>query len=85
MDVVSTLVAHFQPPEAVDPRERSFHRPPVSAQFLARVDAPPRYARGYASLSQRLAASGEVLGLVSMELLGGVSSADHGEACESVR
>src|SRR5687768_11617363 len=65
MDVVSTLVAHSQPPEAVDPRERSFHHPPVSAQFLAGVDAPPCYARCYGSLSQRLAASAEVVGLVS--------------------
>src|SRR5215204_680668 len=50
MDVLSTLVAYLQAPRAVHPRESSFHYPPVSAQFLAGVDAPPGYPSGYAPL-----------------------------------
>jgi hypothetical protein len=73
MGVVSTLVAHFQPPEAVDPRERSFHRPPVSAQLLAGLDAPPSDSGDYASLPEVSATSREVVALVGMQLLGALA------------
>jgi hypothetical protein len=69
MDVVSAFVAHLQPPEAVHPRKRSFHDPPVSPQLLARFDASPGDAWSYAPLPQSLAASREVVDLVGVQLL----------------
>ena len=50
VDVVSALVAHLQPPEAVHPRKRSLHRPPIPSQLLTGIDAPPSDARFYAPL-----------------------------------
>ena len=70
MDVCSALVAYLQPPEAVHPREGSFHGPPVSSELFAGVDASPCYARGYSPLPQSLAASRKIVSLVSMELVG---------------
>jgi hypothetical protein len=64
MNVLTPLVAHLQPPEAVQPRQGSFHYPPVSAQLLAGFNASSGYSWGYAPLSERLAASREVVGLV---------------------
>jgi hypothetical protein len=69
MDVLSALIAHFEAPEAVQPRQSSLHHPPVSTQLLARFDAPPSYPRSYASLPQSLAASREVISLVGVQLL----------------
>src|SRR5215210_3198526 len=54
-------------------RQCPFHHPPVSAQFLARLDAPPSYPRRYAPLSQCLAASREVVSLVCMQLFGALA------------
>jgi hypothetical protein len=62
MDVVAPLVAYLQPPVAIDLRQRSFHNPPVSPQLLAGLDAPPCDASFYASLPERLAAAGKVIG-----------------------
>src|SRR5215210_8257824 len=56
-------------------RQCPFHHPPVSAQFLARLDAPPSYPRRYAPLSQCLAASREVVSLVCVQLLGALARA----------
>lgn len=70
MDVVSAFVAYLEAPEAVHPRQRSLHRPPIPAQPLARVDASPCYPRGYTPLPECLTASREVISLVSMELVG---------------
>ena len=68
MDVVASLVAYLQPPVAIDPRQCPLHYPPVSPQLLAGLDASPCYARGYAPLPQGLAASREVVSLVSVQL-----------------
>src|SRR5215204_3303666 len=73
MDVVSALVAHLQPPEAVQPRQSPLHYPPVSAQLLPGFDAPPSYPRGYAPLPQGLAASRKVISLVGMQLVGSLA------------
>ena len=70
MYVVSALIAYLEAPEAVHPRKRTLYRPSVSAQLLTGVDAPTSDARGYAPLPQGLATSREVVGLVSMELVG---------------
>jgi hypothetical protein len=70
VDVLSALVAYLEAPEAVHPRQSSLHCPPIPSQLLARLDAPPCYARVYPSLPQGLAASREVVSLVSMKLLG---------------
>jgi len=45
-------------------RSDYLHRPPIPSQPLAGVDSSPCYARGYAPLPERLAASREVIGLV---------------------
>jgi hypothetical protein len=75
MDVLSALVAYLQPPEAVHPRQSSFHDPPVSTQLLAGFDASPGYPRGYAPLPQSPAASREVVGLVGVQLVGTLARA----------
>ena len=72
MDVGSPLLAHPQPPVAIDPRQqRPLHHPPMPSQPpLARFDASPRDARSYASLPERLSTAFEVvIGLVGMQLL----------------
>jgi hypothetical protein len=69
MDVVASFVAYLDAPEAVQPRQSSFHNPPVSPQLLAGFDAPSGYARGYAPLPQSLTASREVVSLASVQLL----------------
>src|SRR3712207_4769156 len=56
MDVVWALVADLQSPEAVHPRQRPLHHPPVPAQLLAGLYAPASDTRGYASLPECLAA-----------------------------
>jgi site-specific DNA recombinase len=56
-------------------RSDYLNHPPVPPQLLARFDAPPGYARGYAPLPECLAASGEVVGLVGMQLLGALARA----------
>src|SRR5215218_7372279 len=80
MYVVPPLVAHLQPPGAIEPRERPFHNPPVASQPLAGFDAPSGYPRGYAPLPERLAAAGEVVALVCVQLLGALARAAAGFA-----
>ena len=73
MDVISPLVAYLKPPISVHPRQSSFYDPPVSPQPLAGLDASPGYPRGYAPLPQGLPTSGEVIGLVGVQLLGALA------------
>ena len=75
MDVLSALVAYLQAPEAVHPRQCPFHHPPVSAQFLARLDASAGYPGRYAPPPQSLTASREVVSLVRVQLLGALARA----------
>jgi hypothetical protein len=70
MGVLSALIAYLEAPETVHPRQSSFHNPPVCAQFLAGLDAPPCYPRRYAPLPQSLAASREVVIFVGVQLHG---------------
>ena len=71
VDVGSPLIAHSQPPVAIDPRQCPLHHPPMPSQPpLARFDASPGDARSYASLPERLSTAFEVVvGLVGMQLL----------------
>lgn len=46
VDVGSPLVAHLQPPVAIDPRQRPLHYPPMPSQSLTRLDATPGNAWG---------------------------------------
>ena len=73
MDVIAPLVAHLQPPVAVHPRHGPLHYPPVSTQLLAGLDASPGYARRYAPLSQSFPTSGEVGGLIGVQLFGALA------------
>jgi len=69
MDVTPALIAYLQAPVAIDPRQGPLHYPPVSSELLARFNATPSNSRGYAPLPQGLAASREVVSLLSMQLL----------------
>src|SRR5215213_7912234 len=84
MDVVSTLVAHFQPPEAVDPG--AFVPPPTCICPVSRWSRCP--AALCAGLCLSFSAPRGIWGSrspLSAAASWGVSSADHGEACGSVR
>ena len=84
MDVVSTLVAHFQPPEAVDPG--AFVPPPTCICPVSRWSRCP--AALCAGLCLSFSAPRGIWGSRSPcqhAAPWGVSSADHGEACGSVR
>jgi len=69
VDVVSALVAHRKPAILAQPSQRTLHHPPVPSQLLARVDPTAGDACLYAPLPQGLAAAGEVVGFVGMQLL----------------
>ena len=69
MDVASALVARDEPAEAVDPREGALDDPPVAAQLLAGLDAPPGDARSDAATAAGLTAASMVVGFVSVELV----------------
>ena len=75
MDVISALVAHLQPSEAVQSRQGSFDGPPVAPQLLTGFDAPPSYPSRYAPLPQGFAASRKVISLIGVQLLGAFARA----------
>ncbi len=83
VDVGTPLVAHLQPPKAVQTRQRPFHDPSVPAQALARLDAPPGDVSGYALLTECFAAAREVVALVGVQLLGPLSRAAMSSADRS--
>jgi hypothetical protein len=66
--VGTALVAHLEPAEAVEPRERSLHHPAILPKALARFDAAPRDAGDDAARPQRLSAARVVIALVGMQL-----------------
>src|SRR5215211_2341906 len=68
VDVVAPLVAYRQSAVAGEPCQRALHHPPVAPQPLAGVDPAPGDARLYAPLPQGLAAAGEVVGFVGVQL-----------------
>jgi hypothetical protein len=69
MEVGATLVADGEAAEAVEPGQGALNDPPMSAQFLAGVDALPRNADADMALGQGAAAAGDVIGLVGMALV----------------
>ena len=85
MDVISALVAYLQPPEAVQPRQSSLYRPPVSSQLLAGLDAPPSNSWGYAPLPQSLATSRELNSPSQHAASWAVCADGHEKACGSLR
>ncbi len=70
MDVGPPLVAYRKPAVAGQPRQRPLDHPPVPAEPLARVLAPPGDAGLYAALAERLSPTREVVALVGVELRG---------------
>jgi hypothetical protein len=70
VDVGPPLVAHRKPAVTGQPRQRTFHHPPVSAKPLASVLAPPGDARLDAPLAECLSATGEVVSFVGVQLRG---------------
>jgi hypothetical protein len=69
VDVVVPLVAHRKPATLAQPGQRTLHHPPVPSQLLTRVHPAAGDAWGYTPLPQGLAAAGEVVGFVSVQLL----------------
>src|SRR5262245_40957124 len=69
MDVRPAFIAHGQAAIAVEPGERAFHDPPMSAQFLAGVDAFAGDAHADVALRQGPATARNVVGLVGMALV----------------
>jgi len=68
MDVVTSLVTHLEPPEAVQPSERARHNPAMAAQLLTGLDATACDTRDDAALPQRVATEPIVVSLVRMQL-----------------
>ena len=70
VDVGPPFVAHRKPAATGQPRQSTFHHPPVPAKPLAGVLTPPGDARLDAAVGQRLSATGEVVSLVGVQLAG---------------
>src|ERR687885_1333676 len=68
VDVGPPLVAYREPPVAGQPRQRSLHHPPVTTELLAGIHPAPGDAALDAAPSERLAAPGEVVTLVGVQL-----------------
>lgn len=83
VDVGAPLIAHVQTTKPVEPRECTFHHPPISAEPLARFDATPRDARNDAPLAQGLAAVLEVVALIRMQLRGALARPSSPPAWQS--
>jgi hypothetical protein len=60
------LIAHFQPPVAIQPRQCPFGYPPVASQAFARLDATPRDPGLNCPFAKCLTATNEVVALVGM-------------------
>lgn len=73
MDVSSTLIAHSESPEPVQPREGSLHNPPVDAQPLLRFDTSPGNTMLHPALAAGVPASSKVIPLVCMQFLGSLT------------
>jgi hypothetical protein len=73
VDVGPPFVAHRKPAVTGQPRQSTFHHPPVPAKPLAGVLTPPGDARLDAAVGQRLSATGEVVSLVGVQLRGALS------------
>src|SRR4029079_18633992 len=69
MNVVGTLVADLQAAKAVEPTQRAFSHPAITAQPLAGLNATAGDARGDVALAQSGAQGAAVVGLVGMELM----------------
>lgn len=70
VDVVPALLADAQPLEVVEPGQRAFHHPPVSAEPLTRLDALAGDARDDSALPKTAPDVRVVVPLVTVSLLG---------------
>ncbi len=70
VDVVPALLADAQPLEVVEPGQRAFHDPPVSAEPLTRLDTSARNTRDDAALAKTAPDVRVVVPLVTVSLLG---------------
>jgi hypothetical protein len=68
VDVVSSLVAHFEASKAIEPGEGTLNDPTVASQRLAAMNATLGNARHNARLAELLAATRRVVALVGVEL-----------------
>jgi hypothetical protein len=69
VDVRTSLVAHGQPTEAIEPSVRALHHPPVPAQPLAALDAAACDARYNPTRPALVSARFSVVGFVSVQLV----------------
>jgi hypothetical protein len=67
VDVRSALVADAQPPESMQPAQRSLDHPAPAAQMFTAFNAPSGNARLYASGAQPLAVGSVVVALVGVQ------------------
>jgi len=70
MDVSSTLVSDAQPPEAMQPAQRSFDHPTPTAQMFRALDAPPGDPWLDALGTQPLPVGSVVVALIGVQLGG---------------
>jgi hypothetical protein len=68
MDIEATFVPNRQPPVAIEPRQGALDHPAVPTQARAGVDAFAGDAHLDMSTVQEPPATGEIVGLVGMEL-----------------
>lgn len=73
VDVCTSLVAHGQPTEAVEPSVRALHHPSVPAQPLAALDAAACDARYNPTRPALVSARLSVVGFVSVQFVRAVS------------
>jgi hypothetical protein len=70
MDVLASLVAHLQPPIAVQPGQGALHHPAITPQPCTGVDALTRNSRDDMTLLQRPMTARIVISFVRVQLVG---------------
>ena len=70
MDIGTSLVAHRETTEAIEPGQRAFDHPAMAAQALTRLNATSRDARDNAALAAGQATACIVVALVGMQFGG---------------
>jgi hypothetical protein len=70
MDVLASLVAHLQPPRAVQPGQGALHHPAITPQSCAGVDSLARNSRDDVTLLQHPMTARIVIAFVRVQLMG---------------
>jgi hypothetical protein len=70
MDVFTSLIAHLQPPRAVQPGQGALYHPAITPQACAGADPLARNSRDDVTLPEHPAAARIVIALVRVQLMG---------------